>query len=180
MFNEAQVSVVGFVATDPEYKLTPKGVPLLAMRVAWTTRRKDAETGEWYDVNSSFANVSCWRQLALNLKNSVRKGDPVMLRGSLNIRQYTGKDGQRGTSVDIDADTVGHNLGRGVAVFQKVLPSAGKTAAELEAEQALAGTGADGMPGMADGAAAAGAGPEMFDDSVIEALAKETDTAATF
>jgi single-strand DNA-binding protein len=180
MFNDAQLSVVGFVATDPEYKLTAKGVPLLAMRVAWTTRRKDAETGEWYDANTSFANVSCWRQLAINLKSSVRKGDPVMLRGSLNIREYTGKDGQRGTSVDIDADTLGHNLSRGVAFFQKLLPSAGKTAAELEAEQAAGGAEAGAAAGLADDAPAGGTVTEMFDDSVIEALAQEADTAATY
>lgn len=182
MYNDAQLSVVGNVASDPEYKVVGNGIPLLKVRVAWTTRRRDPATGEWVDANSSFANVNCWRRLAVNLRGCLRKGDPVLLRGQMEVRQYTTKDGQPRQSVDVDAETLGHNLLRGVASFSKTVESAGKTAAELEAEAAAAAQAGDGgfsgddavpPPEVPDD----GAGDDMFDDSAIDALAEEAEEA---
>ena len=52
-------------------------------------------TGEWVDGNTSFVTVICWRKLAENLATCLRKGDPVLVRGRLDVRSFTGKDGQR-------------------------------------------------------------------------------------
>lgn len=183
MYSDAQFSVAGNVATDPEYKLVGAGIPRLSMRVCWSTRRKDGESDEWVDVNTSFINVTCWRRLAMNLRTCLRKGDPVVLRGRLDVRQYTTKDGHRGQSVDVDATHLSHDLNRGTSDFRRIVDSAGKTAEEAEAERAAAGE--DGLVGPAgdDGAAlgaGAGAGADgddMFDDSAINALAQETEGA---
>jgi single-strand DNA-binding protein len=196
MFNEAQLSVVGYVASEPEYSLVGSGIPKLTMRVAWTTRRREPSTGEWIDGNTSFVRVTCWRRLADNLATCLRKGDPVLLRGRLDVRPFTGKDGVRRVSVDVDANSLGHDLSRGVAGFRRVWESTGKTAEEA----ASAENGADG-DGSADGAAASPAlaggpvpvpaddpaegavdGPvdeEIFDDSAIDALAQDTASVAT-
>ena len=184
MFNEAQVSVVGYVATVPEYVKVGDGIPRLTMRVAWTTRRRDAATGEWADGNTSYVRVTCWRRLADNLAACLRKGDPVLLRGRLDVRPFTGKDGQRRISVDVDANTLGHDLSRGVAGFRRVWEPAGKTAEEHAAELEASGNGAgydanSGEPG--DEAAMAEIGPagdDMFDDSAIEELAQSAGNAA--
>ena len=149
MFNEAQLSVVGYVASEPEYSLVGNGIPKLTMRVAWTTRRREPSTGEWIDGNTSFVRVTCWRRLADNLATCLRKGDPVLLRGRLDVRPFTGKDGVRRVSVDVDANSLGHDLSRGVAGFRRVWESTGKTAEEAAAAE----NGADG-DGRAGGAAA--------------------------
>jgi single-strand DNA-binding protein len=180
MYSDAQFSVAGNVATDPEYKLVGAGIPRLTMRVCWTTRRKDAASDEWVDANTSFVNVTCWRRLAMNLRTCLRKGDPVVLRGRLEVRQYTGKDGHPRQSVDVDASHLGHDLNRGTADFRRIMESAGKTAQEREA------AGEAGPVGTPDeDGAVLGAGPEgavtdtddMFDDSAIDALAQEADSA---
>jgi single-strand DNA-binding protein len=136
MLNEAQISVVGYVASEPSYvKVGRNGIPKLTMRVAWTTRRHDAASGQWVDANTSFVSVTCWRRLADNLATCLRKGDPVVLRGRLDVRSFVGRDGQRRTSVEVDANTLGHDLNRGVAGFRRVFDSAGRTAGETAADR---------------------------------------------
>ena len=149
MFNEAQLSVVGYVASEPELSRVGNNIPKLTMKVAWTTRRWESSSGEWVDGNTSFVRVTCWRRLAENLATCLRKGEPVLLRGRLEVRPFTGKDGVRRVSVDVDASYLGYDLTRGVAGFRRVWEPTGKTA-----EQAAAENGA-GHPGdgSADGEA---------------------------
>jgi single-strand DNA-binding protein len=202
MFNEAQFSVAGYVASEPQYSRVGNGIPKLTMRVSWTTRRVDPSTGEWVDGNTSFVRVTCWRRLAENLATCLRKGEPVMLRGRLDVRPFTGKDGVRRISVDVDASYLGYDLTRGVASFRRVWETTGKTAEEAAAENAaLAESGEDPGAGFADGGAGVPAlagvpGPvrddgsasdlgdgeadeEIFDDSAIDALAQDSASVAT-
>src|SRR6266705_6723944 len=80
MLNEAQISLTGYVATQPVTRLVKEGVTNVSMRVAWTPRRQDRATGEWVDGNTSYATVICWRKLATNVAICLRKGDPVMIK----------------------------------------------------------------------------------------------------
>jgi single-strand DNA-binding protein len=121
--NESTFSVTGYVASDPQQGLTRTGVPTMTMRLAWTPRKFDTGTGAWADEPSCFATVKCWRNLAENGVLSLRKGMPVLVSGTLRIRDYVGKDGNRRTAVDILANSIGHDLSRGVASFRKVRPA---------------------------------------------------------
>jgi single-strand DNA-binding protein len=178
MFNDALVVVTGYVATEPSYRTLGDGVPVLSMRVGWTRRRRDSATGEWSDGNTSFVTVTCWRKLAENLSKCLRKGDPVVLRGRLDVRTYVNKEGERRIAVDVDAASLGHDLNRGVANFQRTLPSAGRTAEEAAAAGASSPADADeaaelaALTGDTEGLA-----DDMFDERAIEELAHETDGA---
>jgi|HubBroStandDraft_1064217.scaffolds.fasta_scaffold58488_2 single-strand DNA-binding protein len=146
MFNEAQLSVVGYVASEPEFSRVGNNIPKLTMKVAWTTRRWESSSGEWVDGNTSFVRVTCWRRLADNLATCLRKGDPVLLRGRLDVRPFTGKDGVRRVSVDVEASHLGHDLSRGVAGFRRVWESTGKTAEEAAvAENGVGHSDGDGF-----------------------------------
>jgi single-strand DNA-binding protein len=172
MYNDANFTVTGNVGAEPDYALVGNGVPRLRVRVCWNTRRQDPETGEWADANTSWINVTCWRNLAKNLKFCLHKGDPVVLRGRLEVRPFTGKDGQQRISVDVEADFLSHDTRRGVADFQKVLNTPAKTAAdEPGAEAAPAGD-----PALAAVPGGTGGADDIFDNSAIEALAQETDS----
>ena len=187
MFNEAHVSLVGYVASEPKLlTVGENNVPKLTVRVCWTNRRRDSATGEWIDGNTSFVNVICWRQLADNLSACLRKGDPVLVRGRLDVRSFVGRDGVRRTAVDVDANALGPDLNRGVAGFRRIWPPSGKTADEQQVatgqsgdggevaadDEALAAMAETGLPSAAE----APAGEDMFDDSAIEALAQEADS----
>jgi single-strand DNA-binding protein len=189
MFNEAQVSLTGYVANQPRYRTVGNDIPVLSMRVAWTPRRRDFTTGEWSDGNTSFVNVTCWRKLAENVSTCVHMGDPVLVKGKLEVRPYVSKDGERRTSVDVEASSVGPDLNRGVARFQRTRPPTGKTAEQYAAELAAgengtrygagAGEERDGAGALPAFAGAGGPGDDdMFDDSAIEALANAAEGAA--
>jgi len=173
MANEALVSVAGYIATEPTFGVTRSGVPTLHMRLAWTPRKLDQDLGTWVDQASSFASVTAFRKIAENGGSSLRKGEPVIVVGTLRVREYDGKDGSRRTSVDITANSIGHDLSRGVATFRKVRPQTEKTAAERQAadmalEQAAEPT-TDWRPGPADPA------DEMFDEAEEPDEASDAD-----
>jgi len=164
MFNEAQISLIGYVATQPFTKKVA-GADKVSMRVAWTPRWQDKATGEWTDGNTSYVNVVCWRKLANNVAISLRTGDPVVIMGRLSVRLYEDKTGVRRTAVDVDASAIGHDLSRGVSTFLRVRPPTGMTAAEFAAAQAagLIADGADGPRGENGIQAAGGDGHAIAD-----------------
>jgi single-strand DNA-binding protein len=176
MINDASIDLAGFVVSEPSFKRLATGTSTAKLRVAYTERRLNRETGEWGDGPTSFVTVLCWRALADNVAMCLRKGEPVLVRGRLRVREYEGKDGSRGTETEIDASSVGHDLSRGVAHFSRTRRAPGETAAESAevpaAAQAQDGdeqdqmTGRDG-PGLPVGAAgeetAGGAGESAAD-----------------
>ena len=58
---------------------------------------------------------------------SVRKGDPVIVVGRLRTSVWT-KDGQTRERLGLEAETVGHDLSRGTAIFRR----ASRTAVPVE------------------------------------------------
>jgi len=111
------VTLVGFVAQDPIQRPTKNGVLVTDLRVGATPRVQDRVTNEWRDGITSYYDVSCWRRLGENVRASLRKGDPVMIKGKFRARTYTDKNGVTRTVIDIVADTVGHDMNRGVANY---------------------------------------------------------------
>ncbi|MFI0449532.1 single-stranded DNA-binding protein [Actinomadura sp. 6N118] len=137
--NEAQITVVGWIAAEPFYTITGNGTPFLSLRVGCTPRRFDRQSGLWKDVDALFLTVNCWRQLADNVNASeFKRGYPVVVTGRLRIRQYE-KDGQYRFSAEIEASTLGHDLSRGTADFRPVQ----RTGALSEEDRQVAQDAAD-------------------------------------
>jgi single-strand DNA-binding protein len=111
------VTLVGFVAQDPRQRETRNGVWVTDLRVGATPRIQDRLTSQWRDGETSYYDVSCWRRLGDHVRASLRKGDPVMIKGRFRSRSFTDKNGVPRTVIDIMADTVGHDLNRGVANY---------------------------------------------------------------
>lgn len=163
--NEAQVCLTGYVATQPVTKTVKSGAINTTMRVAWTPRRQDRVSGEWVDGNTSYVTVICWRKLATNAGLCVRKGDPVIVKGRLSIRTYEDKQGAQRIAVEVEANSVGHDLSRGVAQFQRVRPQTGLTASEFAAANGGQPSGDDGdgqrAPEFSANGASAGAADQV-------------------
>ena len=169
--NEAQISLTGYVATQPVTRTVKSGAPSTSMRVAWTPRRQDRVTGEWVDGNTSYVTVICWRKLATNAGLCVRKGDPVIVKGRLSIRPYEDKQGVQRTAVEVEATSVGHDLSRGVALFQRVRPQTGLTASEFAAANGGQAAGDAAESGSAAGASATAADGPAADGLLARAAA---------
>jgi len=117
--NEILSTVFGNVATEPRHSITPQGVPLTSFRMASTTTRFDQELQGYVDGHTTWLSVSCWRGLAFNAAASLHKGQPVIVYGTLHVRDW--KDGDRsGREVELHAVSVGHDLRRGRTDFARV------------------------------------------------------------
>jgi single-strand DNA-binding protein len=162
MANEANFSVTGYVATQPKSGFTRAGTRTLYMRVGWTPRRMDKRTGDWADQPTSFISVTCYRKTAENAAACLRKGDPIVLKGTLRVREY-GDD--KRVTVDVLADSIGHDLSRGVTIFKKNTEQLEQTALELE--RAIAAEGRQPLPGDGSGRERAGQ-PDPDDDDPAE------------
>jgi single-strand DNA-binding protein len=159
------VTLVGFVAQDPIQRPTKNGVLVTDLRVGATPRVQDRVTNEWRDGLTSYYDVSCWRRLGDNVRASLRKGDPVMIKGKIRSRTFTDKNGVARTVYDIIADTVGHDMNRGVANYlrQPRRSAAAEDGSTAEAPQSMA----DGHE-MAEDA-------DMIDEDAIEQFGRELD-----
>ncbi len=117
--NEGRVTLAGNVVTELRHVETDDGVHIASFRLACTPRRRDRRTQQWVDGDTSYYTVTCWRHLAQNVAASVRRGDPLVVVGDLKVREWT-NDGRSGINVEVDATSVGHDLTRGVAQFERV------------------------------------------------------------
>lgn len=113
-----QISVVGTIATEPRIISTSNGASLCVFRVASGDRRYDRAQEKWVDLEPNWFGVLAFRSLADHAIKSFRKGERVVIMGRLRIRQWE-KDGKSGTSVDIEADALGHDLRWGISRFEK-------------------------------------------------------------
>lgn len=101
------ITVSGLVATTPRHLVTFEGLAITSFRLA----EENGDSTNWY-------TVSAFRQLALNTASSVSKGDRVVVSGNFKIRDWD--NGERtGTSVEIEATALGHDLEYGVSEFTR-------------------------------------------------------------
>ncbi|MDI3242397.1 single-stranded DNA-binding protein [Arthrobacter sp. AL08] len=110
------ITVRGFVATEITSSTTPGGVATAKFRIGSTERRYDRATNAWVDGNTNWFTVQGYRQLAGNIGCSIKKGQRVIVVGRLKLRSWE-KDGRIYHAVEIDAESVGHDLMWGSANF---------------------------------------------------------------
>ena len=139
------VTLVGNLGADPDHRQLDTGGEVTNLRVGCTERRQDRSTGEWVDGATSWWRVSCWRALAANTAASLRKGDRVVVSGTVRVQQWE-RDGRSGTSLEVVADAVGHDLTWGRSRFERVvrsqsLPLPGGPASGEAAEDVAASLG---------------------------------------
>jgi len=115
-----QISVTGLVATTPRHLVTQDGLPITSYRLASSSRRFDRSQNKWVDGETNWYTVSAFRQLAINSAGSINKGDRVLVVGKLRVRDWD--NGERaGTSVEIEAEAVGHDLSWGSSSFTRTV-----------------------------------------------------------
>ena len=175
MSQGAFVTLVGYVAQEPNIRTTKTGKTVTDLRVGITPRYKDQATGEWRDGQSSYFTVSCWDRLANHVRASMHKGEPVLVRGKFKTSTFEDRDGRPRTETRITADTVGHDLSRGVANYIRHRPG-----------QAAANAGAPGDQGPVSPDQREGQNPDeeqnlgqgqddMIDEDAIERFGRDLD-----
>ncbi|AIC47378.1 single-stranded DNA-binding protein [Rhodoluna lacicola] len=114
------LSVTGLVATTPRHLVTQDGLPITSFRLASSQRRFDRTQNKWIDGETNWFTVTAFRQLAINSAGSINKGDRLVVAGKLRVRDWD--NGERaGTSVEVEADSLGHDLTWGSSVFTRTV-----------------------------------------------------------
>ncbi len=172
------VTLVGFVAQDPNIRTTATGKLVTKVRVGTTPRFRDSATGQWRDAETSYYNVSCWARLADHVRASLHKGDPVIVKGKFRTSTFEDKNGQLRTSIEITADTVGHDLSRGPANYIRLRPQHVTTDDDRPGDEFTENPDAPGEPeGMIDEDAIERFGRDL-DEAEVAARALQEDEAA--
>ncbi len=110
--------IIGHVGTDVDHRKVGSGIDLSTFRLATTPRRWDRNQRQYIDGTTTWFTVQCWRSLAIHTRDSIRRGDPVVVIGKLKTEEWT-KDDVRNSRIILEAVTVGHDLTRGVSSFRK-------------------------------------------------------------
>jgi single-strand DNA-binding protein len=116
--NDTHVTVVGNAVDAPTRRQLENGTSVCNFRVASTARRFDRDSKAWMDGDSLYLKVTCWRQLADNVVHSIGRGDPVIVAGRVFTRSYE-VEGQKRSSYEMEAASVGHDLARGITEFRR-------------------------------------------------------------
>lgn len=120
------ITLTGLVATVPKHIETKDGLTISSFRLASAQRRFDRTQERWIDVDTNWYTITAFRQLASNCSGSVKKGDRVVVVGRLRIREW--ENGERtGTTVDIEADAMGHDLAWGTSAYSRTISSSRAT-----------------------------------------------------
>ena len=114
------ITVAGLVATTPRHLITQDGLPITSLRMAASHRKFDRTQNKWVDGDTNWYTVTAFKQLAINIAGAVNKGERIVVTGKLRVRDWD--NGERaGTSVEIEATSVGHDLNWGTAVFTRTV-----------------------------------------------------------
>jgi single-strand DNA-binding protein len=112
------VTVHGLVATEPRHLVTKDGLEVTSFRLAAMQRRFDRQLGKWRDDGTNWYSIASFRILAKNAAASLEKGHRVIVSGRLKVREWDAGD-RSGVSVDIEADSIGHDLLWGSSTFER-------------------------------------------------------------
>lgn len=119
MENDVRVTVIGWVCSEPQVRSGPSG-EFLSFRMGSTPRYR-RNNGEYADLRTEWFDVKV-KSLALlnNVRQSIKRSDPVLVVGRLSTHQWEAKDGTKHWAMQIQAETVGHDLRWGDTRFGKV------------------------------------------------------------
>ena len=111
------VTIVGNITRDPELRFTPSGQANTRLGVAVNRKWQDRNSGEWQEA-TSFFDVICWRELAENVSESLKRGARVIVTGRLEQRTWE-QEGNKRSVVEIIADEVAPSLRWATAKVEK-------------------------------------------------------------
>ncbi|MBQ8618217.1 MAG: single-stranded DNA-binding protein [Clostridia bacterium] len=97
-----KIYLIGNVVHTPEKRVTNSGIPVCNFSLAVRRRFKSAN-GE---TETDFFDVQAWRQHADLCEKYLEKGRKVAVTGSMQSREYIGKDGSKRRVWEVMADEV--------------------------------------------------------------------------
>ena len=97
-----KVILVGNMTADPELKQTQGGLSVCSFSIA-VNRRFKGENGQ---QDCDFITIVAWRQQAEFVCKYFKKGQAILVCGSLQTRTWTDNQGQKRYATEVVADEV--------------------------------------------------------------------------
>ena len=120
------ITITGLIATTPRHVVTSEGLPITSFRLASSQRRFDKAAEKWVDASTNWYTITTFRQLAINAVPSLSKGDRIVVTGRVRVRDWQ-TDDRTGTTGEIEAETIWHDLFWGTAQFTRMTGSSDPT-----------------------------------------------------
>jgi single-strand DNA-binding protein len=102
MAGYSKVIAVGNLTRDPEYTEVGSGLCKLGLAIneSWKDR-----SGDWQE-KTCFVDVTLWGKSAEGVSGRFKKGDSILVDGTLQLEQWDDKDGKKRSRHTIKAMTV--------------------------------------------------------------------------
>ena len=94
--NFNRVHLAGRLTDTPELKRTSSDLAVTTFTIAVDRRGKEKTT--------DFINCTAWRGTAEFISKWFQKGNPIMVEGSIQVRKWNDKDGNRRSSTEVVVD----------------------------------------------------------------------------
>ncbi len=95
------VIIMGRLTADPELRTTTSGLSVTSFTVAVDRNYRSGD-----ERQTDFINCVAWRATADFVTRYFRKGQMIAVQGSLQVRNYEDKNGNKRTAYDVVADNV--------------------------------------------------------------------------
>ncbi len=102
--------VMGNLTGDPELRYTPSGRAVVRLRLAYTPRVQDGDSGQWSDGPTEYYDVQAWGAQAENAAECLVRGDRVVAAGTWAERTWEDHKGNERKTVELTAQDLGASL----------------------------------------------------------------------
>jgi single-strand DNA-binding protein len=134
-----KLMTVGRLVADPTMTSRQDGSQICKFRVASNNKHRNDDN----TFGTNWYNCSAWGKTGENIAKFFHKGDKIVLEGDLTIRDYTDKNGQLRTSIDVDvrdfefaSSSGGNQQGQAQAPVVQTAPAVQYQAAPAQAAYA--------------------------------------------
>lgn len=97
------ITIMGRLTKDPELRHTGSGIPVASFTLAVDRDFGNKQTGE---KETDFIECVAWRNTGEFVTKYFAKGRMAVVSGSLQMRKWTDKDGNKRTSAEVVAENV--------------------------------------------------------------------------
>lgn len=117
-----KITIIGRLGKDPE----TIGQSGARFTVATNDRVKNDKTGQWEDKNTSWWTIKAWKTLAQQAMSSLKKGQEVVIVGTIYQENWKDASGNARTSYEINAESIAltvHTLSKDTTQTEQSVPA---------------------------------------------------------
>jgi single-strand DNA-binding protein len=97
-----RVILAGNLTRDPQLSYTPSNTPVCEFGMAINRKWRDRDGNQKDEV--CFVDLAAYGRMAETINQYMKKGNPMLVEGRLRYRQWTNKEGQNRTKLDVHVD----------------------------------------------------------------------------